>query len=220
MSNITIDPAQCRAARALLNWSQPELAERSGLTVNPIVSFEKEGSSRPAARTMRRMVQAFELAGVMFTANGGVEWRTDLLTILEGEDAIVEMMEDIYQNLKNKGGEVLIAGLSEPDPANTELCDSIRAHIARLQAANISEKILVEQGETNFIAPTEWYRSLDEDEFNMTPYHQYGDNIAVIDWEPPQRVIILRHARVAKTFRAMFQALWKRANPIDEGAGQ
>jgi transcriptional regulator with XRE-family HTH domain len=36
-----ISPAQCRAARALLDITQPELAERSGLGLSTVVDFEK-----------------------------------------------------------------------------------------------------------------------------------------------------------------------------------
>jgi transcriptional regulator with XRE-family HTH domain len=36
-----ITPAQCRAARALLEMTQPQLAEESGLGLSTIVDFEK-----------------------------------------------------------------------------------------------------------------------------------------------------------------------------------
>lgn len=39
---IIIIPAQCRAARALLNWSQPDLAERWDMHVQTISAFENE----------------------------------------------------------------------------------------------------------------------------------------------------------------------------------
>ncbi len=215
MKHITIFPDQCRAARALLNWSQPELAERAGITVNPIISFEKDGEAKPAARTMRRIVHAFDMAGIAFTDNGGVEWQNNLVTVLEGENAVVDMMEDIYHTLKDKGGEVLIAGLSEPDEKDKSLTEYVQAHIKRLQAANITEKILVEEGETNLIAPIHWHRSLSEEDFSAAPHHLYGDKLAIIVWKPEQRVTILQDSLMAQTFRAMFYALWKRAAIID-----
>lgn len=35
-------PAQCRAARALLDWTQPNLAKKAGLGLSTVVDFEKE----------------------------------------------------------------------------------------------------------------------------------------------------------------------------------
>jgi len=35
-------PAQCRAARALLNWTQPKLAEKAALGLSTVVDFERE----------------------------------------------------------------------------------------------------------------------------------------------------------------------------------
>lgn len=58
-------PAQCRAARALLEWSQPQLAEASGLSLSTIVDFERqrrEVSENAAAA----ITHALEAAGVEF----------------------------------------------------------------------------------------------------------------------------------------------------------
>ncbi len=218
MKNINITPDQCRAARALLNWKQTELVERSGVTGPSIVSFEKEDGSSPARRTMGCIVRAFDLAGVAFTQNGGVEWRKDVITILEGENAVIDMMEDIYHTLKDKGGEVLISGLSEPDDNDEALTGYVHRHIERLQTAGITEKILIEDGDTNLIAPAHWHRSLSEVDFSAAPHHLYADKLAIINWHP-QRVTILKDRHMAQTFRAMFHALWKRATPIEGQSG-
>jgi len=62
----TITPAQCRAARALLNWSQSDLAERAGVTLATVQNFELERHS-PYQRTLDRIVRTFADAGVEFT---------------------------------------------------------------------------------------------------------------------------------------------------------
>ena len=66
-------PAQCRAARALLDWSQLDLVERSGVTQKTITDFER-GSTRPYRRTLDAIVAAFEAAGIEFI-NRGVRMR-------------------------------------------------------------------------------------------------------------------------------------------------
>ncbi|QDL90470.1 XRE family transcriptional regulator [Paroceanicella profunda] len=64
-------PAQCRAARALIGMTQPDLARVSGLGLSTIVDFEKERrfvseASRDAIR------KALEKSGVeLIPENGG-----------------------------------------------------------------------------------------------------------------------------------------------------
>ena len=66
----TITPGQCRAARALLDITQPELAEAAGLGLSTIVDFEKSRRdvSRAAVLAMQR---ALEKAGIQFIRGNG-----------------------------------------------------------------------------------------------------------------------------------------------------
>ena len=69
-----MDPAQSRAARGLLNWTQTDLMEKSGVAKKTIVDFEG-GLTRPYRRTYDAMVAAFEAAGIEFI-NRGVRMRS------------------------------------------------------------------------------------------------------------------------------------------------
>ena len=69
MNNI-ISAAQCRAARALLGWSQEQLAEASQVGVATIRDFER-GVRNPQARTIRDLKSALETAGVDFIPQNG-----------------------------------------------------------------------------------------------------------------------------------------------------
>jgi len=61
-----ITPAQCRAARALLDWSQMTLAKTARVGSATVQNFER-GLSVPRPATLTVIVQAFEKAGVEFT---------------------------------------------------------------------------------------------------------------------------------------------------------
>jgi transcriptional regulator with XRE-family HTH domain len=63
-------PAQCRAARGLLYWTQSRLAGASGLAVSTVVRFERSEKVVPAA-TVQSMQLAFEAAGVEFIGENG-----------------------------------------------------------------------------------------------------------------------------------------------------
>ncbi len=68
-----MSPAQSRAARGLLNWTQSDLKGHSGVAKKTIVDFER-GLTKPYRRTLDAMVAAFEAAGIEFI-NHGVRMR-------------------------------------------------------------------------------------------------------------------------------------------------
>src|ERR1700678_3567505 len=68
-----ITPSQCRAARALLDWSQQQLADASRAGNATIRNFES-GRSSPVNATLEVLQRALESAGAMFIpSNGGAE---------------------------------------------------------------------------------------------------------------------------------------------------
>ena len=68
LHNIVISPAQCKAGRDLLGWTQQDLKEYSGVSANTIATFEK-GSRSLTIKTMEKLVDAFYRYGVRFENN-------------------------------------------------------------------------------------------------------------------------------------------------------
>lgn len=85
METSNLEPAQVRAARALLDWSQERLAEAAGVSVPTVKRFE--AGSGPASATAESVVKirgALEaaqiefLSGISDTASGyGVRLKAD-----------------------------------------------------------------------------------------------------------------------------------------------
>lgn len=67
---MVISREQCRAARALLEWTQDRLAETSSVSKKTLVDFEA-GKRTPYDRTVAEVVRAFEAAGIEFIAENG-----------------------------------------------------------------------------------------------------------------------------------------------------
>ena len=62
-----LEASQIRAARALLSWSQPELAKASGLSLPTIVRMEGQpGPGRSSAANVQAVKRALESGGVLF----------------------------------------------------------------------------------------------------------------------------------------------------------
>ncbi|WP_043646041.1 helix-turn-helix transcriptional regulator [Caenispirillum salinarum] len=69
MKNIEVDakiltPSQSRAARALLGWSQQQLAEKAEVAKQTLADFER-GARTPYDRTLRDIRSTLEDAGVL-----------------------------------------------------------------------------------------------------------------------------------------------------------
>jgi transcriptional regulator with XRE-family HTH domain len=64
--NVEITPAQCRGARGIIDFTQPELASKAGLGLSTVIDFER--SRRPvSAKAIAAIRAALEAAGVEFT---------------------------------------------------------------------------------------------------------------------------------------------------------
>jgi transcriptional regulator with XRE-family HTH domain len=84
-----ISPAQCRAARALLAWTQAELAERASLSRKTVADFEQENRD-VHVRTRHDIATTLERAGVEFLP-GGVRLAAVAKPLVEATDGASEM---------------------------------------------------------------------------------------------------------------------------------
>src|ERR1700731_607365 len=69
---LSLIPEQIRAARALLAWSQQELAAAARVAVSTVADFER-GSRIPVANNAQAIREALEAKGLQFIAGGVVE---------------------------------------------------------------------------------------------------------------------------------------------------
>jgi transcriptional regulator with XRE-family HTH domain len=64
-----MQPAQCRAARGLLDWTQSDLVNHSGVAQKTVADFER-GLTKLHRRTLTAIIKAFEAAGIEFINRG------------------------------------------------------------------------------------------------------------------------------------------------------
>lgn len=68
--NFLINGAQARMARAALDWNLPQTRERTGLSVNTVMRFEKGRGVQ--IDTIRKLVDVYRDAGIDFQPDGSV----------------------------------------------------------------------------------------------------------------------------------------------------
>ena len=67
--NIIINYKQCKAARALLDWSQEDLSQRAEVAKATIGDFER-GARNLRIETMQKVVTVLENEGIRFEGEG------------------------------------------------------------------------------------------------------------------------------------------------------
>lgn len=86
-------PKLCSAARALLGWSQDDLAERSGIARRTISDLERHRRI-PHPRLLREITETFLKSGVSFRSSPD----TATLLIEVDEPTMIDRLND-HQNL-------------------------------------------------------------------------------------------------------------------------
>jgi len=145
---------QIKAARALLNWKQSDLATASGISVPAIAKIEA-GDGNPRQTTMMALRQAFENSGVDFLGDHGVDQRKEPFSIqvLYGRDGIFKIWEDINK-VYAQGGELLLNNLDERIYIKL-YGKEMRSVFQKWRELNITARALVRQDENFFLMPLE-----------------------------------------------------------------
>ena len=69
---LMLTPKQCKAARALLGWTQSDLSEKSGVGTGTVKDFESERHAINS-KALTSIIRAFQKAGLIlyFDGDGG-----------------------------------------------------------------------------------------------------------------------------------------------------
>lgn len=202
---------QIKAARALLDWTQEDLAAAAGLSKPSINTLERR-IANPKAATLISIQVALEKAGVEFTEGPGVKLRSAVLKtiIYEGEDALVLLCKDIFDQLVGTGQVLMVSGIAE-EKYKTWGGKQVMGEIDRRLAHKIPTQLLSCEGDRNFIEPIEHYRWIPKEFFPSVPTYIYGNKYALLLWGPPKKIVIIENAEIAESFRQQFQAHWREA---------
>jgi transcriptional regulator with XRE-family HTH domain len=210
-----INPAQIRAARGLLGWKIVDLAKMTNLTTNAISKIEREDVSAHRG-SLEKIQKAFEDAGVEFLPGSGLRKKDRIVETYEGEGALRRLVEDVYNTLRDTGGEMIIAHLDEGNALKSLGEKFLKDQISKRKQANITHRLLVKVNDPNLIPPLNTYRILPHKYFSPYPFYIYGSKLALLCWEPTPRVVVIDDERFAESARKLFNFVWDSTKEVPE----
>ncbi|MBI4030050.1 MAG: helix-turn-helix transcriptional regulator [Proteobacteria bacterium] len=196
---------QIRAARALLGWSQQDLADRAGLSQTGIARIEN-GAHKPNSQTLSKIIHALGKEGVTFTEKGleKDDYPVYYTSGKNHEQAYLRLLEDAYEHLRSiKNPELLVmfADDSVSPPA-------VNGMYRRIRADGIKMRQLIKEGNTHIVGPLEEYRYIPKDFFINRVTLVYGNRIANESADVCRGVIRVDPVN-ANIQRNMFNVLWR-----------
>lgn len=203
-----IEPEQIRAARAMLNWSQTDLAEAAGVSKDTVKNYES-GNNQPNISTLTKLSNALESNGLdIFT--GGVQWRKKEVLIFKGQNGFHKFYDYIYEEVqKTQQTELYVCNVDERLFMQWG-SSIIEKHTERMKELNATYKILIRHGDNYFVA-SEYakYKWLPDQFFSTIPYYVFGDRVALILFQDEPVIYTLPEREIMLAYKQQFDALWQ-----------
>ena len=209
--------AQMRAARALLDWSQSDLADKAGLSQTGIARIEN-GTNQPNSSTLEKIGAAFDAADVEFIDDSGVKKRTDEIITLKGVEGLKRLVDDIYATskaiYKKTGENENLVYLYNAKPENWHKWlgkDWWDQHGERMKKIGPHvQNIFTKEGETYLISSSfSKHKLFPAKLFNDQSIYAYGNKLAFVTFGDDNISIkILENREFCEGFRALFSIAW------------
>lgn len=192
---------QIRAARSLLDWTQDDLAARTGLSKFSIANLEGAKTS-PQKGTIDKIIKSLELAGIEFI-DDGVRLKKDSVIIVDGEGWFLRLLEDVHHSLLQQENRELLIEFADETKSPPEVIEKIKA----MRNDGIKMRLLICDGDTNIAGPLEEYRYIPKSLYRNYASLIYADKIAV-GTENQLQALVIRDPLLAQTRRNMFEIVW------------
>lgn len=208
---------QIRAARALIGWSQGELADQAGLSQTGIARIEN-GTNQPNSTTLGKICMAFDKADVEFIGESGVKKRTGEVRVLKGKNALSDFLDDVHRTAATHG--------TKQNPTNVFLSNVVHQNWIKWMGSERWEnhtdrmtkdkdlmdvRIIIKEGDYNFPASAySKYKWIKNEFFNDKSFYSYHDRLAFLDFKEDELTIsIMTQPDFAKGYRDLFLIAWE-----------
>ncbi len=209
---ILISSAQVRAARGFLNWSQSDLADRCGLTKATIANIENE-KHHLTSKTAKKIAQAFMNAKIEFLGNDGLRNCIDTTKTIEGKEGLHYLMNDIYNSLQDRGGQIKASGIDEDvlqEKVGSEFAMFYNSKMQKLK--KMVFKSLISNRDFNpYAKKYVEYRSVQYEYFFPLPTYIYNGKVAFVNLNP-LKVLIVENFDIFLSYSKQFDMIWDKTS--------
>ncbi len=209
---MSITTAQIRGARGLLNWSQNDLSERTGISGTSIGAIES-GSTTPRKSSLEKIRQTFEDSGIEFVGQDGIRKKSLQVDILKDVEGFKKFSSDVHAAAQNDTREILQAYVDDSQFAQWLGDSDAITHVTKIEAAHKKNfKIIQKEGDCYFPARNyAEYRWIPAKQFLAVPFMVFGDKFAIVLYEPDPTIIVMNYPVLAEAYRLQFSLLWEQA---------
>ena len=200
---------QCKAARAMMDWTIDDLAEKAKISRGTIILLEK-GTHNVKKTTLDSILKTFDNADIEFIGSHGVKKKSDTVELLVEGTPLRKLWDNIFQTLSSEGGEVLITNV-DSDYSIQPYQDDFDEHARQLKEYNITERLLLSEGSHYPAADKKLYRWIPKNLFSMeASTYIYGDKTAFRLWG--EETVVLMHSQDSSvSARQRFEFMWDKA---------
>ncbi len=210
---MSITTAQIRGARGLLNWSQNDLAERTGISGTSIGAIEN-GTTTPRDSTIQKIKKTFEDAGIEFIGQDGLRKKSLHVDILKDVEGFKKFSSEVHAAAQSDHREILQAYVDDSQFAQWLGDSDAVIHVEKIEASQKKKsfKIIQKEGDCYFPARNyAEYRWIPAEHFLAVPFIVFGDKFAIILYEPDPTIIVMNYPVLAEAYRLQFSLLWEQA---------
>jgi transcriptional regulator with XRE-family HTH domain len=216
-----VSARQIKAARALLNWSQEDLAKVTHLSVATVRKLEL-GYISPRSTTTHVIRQAIEDAGLEFINAEGVRRRDEDVVLYRDPDGLEAFCDDISRTIKRNGGDIVIVSASESSLARS--CGSEDYHslerILSLNDATSIKCILTASTDQPISTPRFEFRFMSKHYIDPIPFYVYGNKFALVmpTEDLSAKVAVVQSTSLMQASLRQFHSMWDKATSLQEQA--
>lgn len=213
---MSITTAQIRGARGILNWSQQDLAQRTGISATSIGAIEN-GQTTPRESTLATIRKTFENSGIEFIGFEGVRVQSSYVQTLKGEEGFSAFLDDVYNTAVQYGTEknptqVFLSNVAHENWVKWMGPDRWENHTRRMtEHKNVMDvRIIVKEGDWNFPAKAySKYKWFPKDLFNDKSFYSYHDRLAFLNFKNDDvEITIIKQPAFAEGYRTLFLIAW------------
>ena len=214
---MSITTAQIRGARGILNWSQQDLAQRTGISATSIGAIEN-GQTTPRESTLSTIRKTLENSGIEFLGFEGVRVQNSYVQTLKGSEGFSAFLDDVYQTAVTNGTEknptpVYLSNVVHENWVKWMGPDRWENHTRRMtQSKTVMDvRIIVKEGDVNFPAQAySQYKWFPKEMFNDKSFYSYHDRLAFINFKNDDvEIIVIKQPAFAEGYRALFLIAWE-----------